>query len=139
MSDDDQEEVKENEKKKQQPKRNAKKKQKKQDRKDKTNTVEYKQFMQDLEEDKELRDQVNLYKDNDAMAELEKRMASMALEEDTRPIKKGVRKTEEGKKLEKESLIKRNKDKLIQKANLKTKEEQSSSDWESAEEDAPVV
>ena len=42
MSDDDGEEAKEGEKKKQQPKRNAKKKQKKLDRKDKTNTVEYK-------------------------------------------------------------------------------------------------
>ena len=34
-------------------------------------------FLQDLEEDPELRSKVNLYRDDDIMADLEKRMAGM--------------------------------------------------------------
>lgn len=42
---------------------------------------DYQLFLQDLEEDKELRDQVNLYRDDDIMAELEARVAGMTLDD----------------------------------------------------------
>lgn len=60
-----------------------------------------------------------------------------------RVLKKGVRKTNEGKEKENESKAKIEKNKLIMKANLKSKEaiedDGSDEDWESVEEDAPVV
>ena len=43
----------------------------------KNNNLEYNLFLQDLEEDPELRSKVNLYRDDDIMADLEKRMAGM--------------------------------------------------------------
>ena len=87
MGSDEEEEVKEKEKKGRKP-RGKKENRNKEDNKD------YQLFLQDLEEDKDLRAQVNLYKDDGVMAELEKRMAGMAIEEDEKPIKKAKRQTE---------------------------------------------
>ena len=42
---------------------------------------DYQLFLQDLEEDKELRSQVNMYRDDDVMAELEGRIAKLSLDD----------------------------------------------------------
>lgn len=67
---------------------------------------DYNLFLQDLEEDPELRQQVNLYPDEDVMKDLEARIGGMTLDDEKRTsnriIKKAVRKTAEGK----ESAIK---------------------------------
>lgn len=75
---------------------------------------DYKLFLQDLEEDKELRDQVNLYRDDDVMAELEARVAGMTLDDKApakgdRDIKKAVRRTEQGKMLQADAGVARGK------------------------------
>jgi nonsense-mediated mRNA decay protein 3 len=44
---------------------------------------DYELFLRDLEDDPELRANVNLYKDDDIMAELEAKMQKMGLDEAT--------------------------------------------------------
>lgn len=61
---------------------------------------DYEYFLQDIEEDKEFRSHMNLYKDDENMADLMSRMDKMTLEKDKKEIKKIPRKTEEGKKKE---------------------------------------
>lgn len=50
-----------------------------------------------------------------------------------------MRKTDEGKKLQQVAEEQRVKEAKLLKANLKQKDEVDSDDWESCEEDAPVV
>ena len=121
--------------------------------------------MQDLEDDPELRANVNLYKDDDIIAQLEAKIGNMTLEDnakestlkqdldkgvsnvggDHREVKKAVRKTAIGKAIQHQSEKNRLKSDMIIKANMKTKEEKrkvgadDDSDWESAEEDAPAI
>ena len=101
-------------------------------------TKDYAHFLQDLEEDKELRQHVNLYRDDAVLEGLEAKMNDLTLDP-TKKIKKAVRKTEEGKKMQEISEAQRIKEAKLLKANLKQKEEIDSDDWESCEEDAPVV
>ena len=100
-------------------------------------------FLQDIEEEPELRQQFNLYKDEDIIKELESKIGGLTLEDkDQKPIKIAKRKTEKGKESAKAAMENRNKNKLIEKSNMKQKqinEADDDSDWESAEEDAPFV
>lgn len=113
--------------------------------------------MRDLEDDPELRANVNLYKDDDIMAELEEKIAGMNLEDtskvkkdldngksnvggEERTVKSAVRKTAIGKakayQMEKERI----KSEAVYKASLRMREEQDDEDsWESVEEDAPAI
>jgi len=52
-----------------------------------------KNFLQDIEEDKEFRSNINLYKDEENMTDLMSRMEKMTIEKDKKEIKKIVRKT----------------------------------------------
>ena len=94
----------------QKKKKGKKEKKKRKERNKKPDTIhgaskkEYETFLQDLEEDAELRQQVNLYRDDDVIKELEMKIQGMTLddkvkedEKDQRQIKKAVRKTAEGK------------------------------------------
>ena len=102
--------------KKKKPKRNLKRKQKKAERTDKKNDKDYERFLQDLEDDPEYRQNVKLYKDDDAIAELEAGMGSLSLNQneksefgkamkegvakiqgEERVVKQAARKTEAGK------------------------------------------
>lgn len=89
-----------------------------------------------------------MYRDEDVMKDLESRIGGMSLEDkgpskEGRVIKKAVRKTAEGKESAVKAERQRQKNKLLLKANLKDKktekEGDDDSDWESVEEDAPVV
>ena len=60
----------------------------------------------------------------------------MTIEKDKKEIKKIVRKTQEGKEKELENKALTDKNKLLQQANRKNSD---SSEWESVEEDAPIV
>ena len=64
------------------------------------------------------------------------RMEKMTIEKDKKEIKKIVRKTQEGKEKELENKALTDKNKLLQQANRKNSD---SSEWESVEEDAPIV
>jgi len=89
---------------------------KKAERLDKKNDKDYELFLQDLEDDPEYRANVNLYKDDEAIAELEAGMGSLSLNQneksafgkamkdgvtnvqgEERVVKQAVRKTEAGK------------------------------------------
>lgn len=112
---------------------------------------DYDLFLQDLEEDPEFRQQVNLYRDNDIMKDLEAKIGAMTLDDEKpskseRVMKKAKRKTEQGKASAEKAEEVRKKNKLIMKANLKEKKDDVNdedndydSDWESIEDDAPVV
>lgn len=55
-------------------------------------------FLQDIEEEPELRQHMNLYKDEDVIKQLEAQIGGMTLEDkDQKPIKIAKRKTEKGK------------------------------------------
>lgn len=75
---------------------------------------EFEEFLQDLEEDPELRSQINLYKNKKIMEELENKLARVALNDKIKEIKDGnkviqkkkvltaKRKTDKGEQLQKE-------------------------------------
>lgn len=73
------------------PKKKMKKEKKgrknKTDKRDIKGTKEYEQFLQDLEDDPELRANVNLYKDDDVIGELEAQIANMALDDKPSKLK----------------------------------------------------
>lgn len=123
-------------------------------------------FMNDIEEDIELRANINLYKvslfyfnfykDDNVIEELEKQLAAMTISNETkkspigtaleegkakvggqeRKIVKAARKTNQGKQNEKDAEAVRKKNEMMFKATLKKEED---SDWESVEEDFPHV
>jgi len=117
---------------------------------------DYEHFLQDIEDDPEFRANMNLYKDDDVIGQLEAQISNMKLDDKPeepsklkkdmeagkagdRVIKAGVRKTAIGKAKEFQMEKERKKAELLLKANLRDKEEGSASDWESAEEDAPAI
>lgn len=120
---------------------------KKQDKLDHKNDKDYEYFLQDLEDDPELRANVNLYRDDDVIAQLEKQIGSLKLEDepveqiDGRTVKTAPRKTAAGKEKQVESAQERAKNKAILKASIaKNKGDDSEgSGWESVEEDAPAI
>lgn len=115
--------------------------------------------MRDIEDDPEFRANVNLYRDDDIIGQLEAKISGLTLEEsskleknlesgtsrvgsDDRQVKKAVRKTAIGKAIQHQSEKNRMKSELMIKANMKTKDEMKKdgdSDWESAEDDAPAI
>lgn len=119
--------------------------QKKQDKADHKNDKDYEYFLQDLEDDPELRANVNLYKDDDVIAQLEKQIGNLKLEDapvkfGDRDIKTAPRKTAAGKEKQVESAAERAKNKAILKASIaKRAEDAEGSGWESVEEDAPSI
>lgn len=120
---------------------------------------DYEYFLRDLEDDPELRANVNLYKDDDIMAELEAKVAKMGIhDEETsnykkelnkgevnvggqkRIVKSAVRKTAIGKARAHQEEKARLHSEAVFKASLKTKEDvDDASSWESVEEDAPAI
>ena len=112
--------------------------------------------MEDIEDDQELRANVNLYRDDDVIAALEAQMGQMTLDEkasnfdkdlkigvtkvagEERKVKAAKRKTAEGKNKQQLTEQQRAHFDKIQKANEKQKDEEDS-DWESCEDDAPVI
>jgi hypothetical protein len=102
---------------------------------------DYAMFMQDIEEDPELRGQIDLYKNEEVINELEKKLAGMNLEQqlasdksktqqeldagltkvgsEERRLAKGNRKTQEGKQKQAETEESRKKNEAIIKATLK--------------------
>ena len=146
FSSDEEEEVDEKERKKKtglKPKRGLKKKNKKLEKQDHKNDKDYEYFLQDLEDDPELRANVNLYKDDDVIKQLEAQIGNLKLDDEPangREIKKAVRKTEKGKEMAEETAEERAKNKAIIKASIAKKEEDGEgSGWESVEEDAPAI
>ena len=143
FSSDEEEEVEEKKKNtKSKPKRGLKKKNKKEAKQDHKNDKDYEYFLQDLEDDPELRANVNLYKDDDVIAQLEAQIGNLKLDDEPtgREIKKAVRKTEAGKQMAEETAAERAKNKAILKASLaKRNEDGEGSGWESVEEDAPAI
>ena len=116
------------------------------DKADHRKDKDYEYFLQDLEDDPELRGTVNLYKDDDVIAQLEKQIGNMKLEDapvkyGDREIKTASRKTDAGKEKQVESAQERAKNKAMLKASIAKKGEQDSegSGWESVEEDAPSI
>ena len=122
---------------------------------------DYQMFLQDIEEDPELRGQIDLYRNEDVINELEKKLAGINLEEskksqiqtaidsgkskvsgEQRKIVKGNRKTDEGRQKHAESEESRRKEEALIKATLKEKNEKGEDDdegWDSVEEDFPHV
>jgi hypothetical protein len=126
------------------------------------NEKDYQMFLQDIEEDPEIRQQIDLYRNEDVINELEKKLAGMNLEEakksqiqsaidagkgkvgkDERKIVQGARKTDEGRLKHAESEEARKKEEAIIKATLKDKNEKGAEDdedgWDSVEEDFPHI
>lgn len=62
--------------------------QKKADRQDKTKDKDYELFLRDLEDDPEMRQNVNLYKDEDVIARLERQVAGMSLNDEQSKLSK---------------------------------------------------
>lgn len=79
----DEEEAQQKGKKDKKPSKKAARKQAREDRKGATAGKDYELFLRDLEDDPELRANVNLYRDDDIMAELESKMNKMGLDEET--------------------------------------------------------
>jgi hypothetical protein len=124
---------------------------------------DYQNFLQDIEEDPELRAQIDLYKNEDVINELEKKLAGMNIEEeakksnvqaaidsgkkqvggDERKIVKGARKTEGGRLKHAESEESRKREEALIKATLKEKHEKGEGvdedGWDSVEEDFPHI
>ncbi len=112
-------------------------------------------LIQDIEDDPEIRDQINLYENKDVIKQLEAQIAGMNLEEiepkqpkkanknakEDRKTVKVVRKTKEGKEKQAEAIDAKKKNELLIKASLKTKTEieEDGSDWDSVEEDYPHI
>mmetsp|Transcript_37578 Transcript_37578/g.57568 ORF Transcript_37578/g.57568 Transcript_37578/m.57568 type:complete len:476 (-) Transcript_37578:174-1601(-) len=67
-----------------------KKKQKKVERKEKTNDKDYQLFLQDIEEDEEFRAGMNLYKDQDVIAELESQINKLSISDKPSELKQGM-------------------------------------------------
>jgi hypothetical protein len=117
--------------------------------------------LQDIEEDPELRQQIDLYKNEDVINELEKKLAGMSIDEskkskiqseldngvskvgiEERRLAKGARKTDEGRLKHAESEEKRKKEEALIKATLKDKSEVPADEdegWDSVEEDYPHI
>ena len=120
---------------------------------------DYQMFIQDIEEDPEMRGQIDLFKNEEVINELEKKLANMGINEDKsqvqsaldkgkvkvgadeRKVVKAVRKTDEGRQKHAESEESRKKEEALIKATLKAKQENDSDDegWESVEEDYPHI
>jgi hypothetical protein len=123
---------------------------------------DYQMFLQDIEEDPELRQQIDLYRNDDVINELEKKLAGMNLEEqkksqiqsaidsgkgkvgkDERKIVKGARKTEEGRLKHAESEESRKREEALIKATMREKgekgEDEDDDGWDSVEEDFPHI
>ena len=111
--------------------------------------------MQDIEEDPELRGQIDLYKNEDVIRELEKKMAGIDLDKQStvattlekgkgkvageeRRVAKGARKTEQGRQKQAESEETRKKEEALIKATLKQGGDDSDGDG-SVEGDYPHV
>jgi nonsense-mediated mRNA decay protein 3 len=93
--------------------------------KDERQKEDYEEFLRDIEEDPEIRAQVNLYKDDEAINEIEKQLQGLMLDEkketkkektdvvkvggQERKIVKATRKTEKGKQLQEEHNEKKSK------------------------------
>lgn len=141
---DNEEEVEEKKKPTKKPKKMNKKMQKKQDKADLKNDKDYEYFLQDLEDDPELRANVNLYKDDDVIAQLEAQIGNLKITDepikaDGRVVKTATRKTAAGKEKQIESAAERAKNKAILKASIAKKDDEEGSGWESVEEDAPAI
>ena len=120
------------------------KKSKKKSKLDQDHEREFEEFLQEIEEDPELRSTMNLYKDKLVMDELEMKLANMGLEEKTKEISetnklvkkkkivKAKRKTEKGQKLQQETQFNDKKTKQLMKA-IKDEDESD------VEEDFPAV
>jgi hypothetical protein len=93
-------------------------------------------FLQDIEEDPELRGQIDLYRNEDIIKQLESKLAGMDLDKevveekpkstvaggkDDRRTVTAVRKTQEGKQIKEQSEAQRKKNQAIIKATLKEK------------------
>ncbi len=120
---------------------------------------DYEMFIQDIEEDPELRQQIDLFKNEDVIKELEKKMAGIDLDKPEkreeakavpagkgdRKIVKAARKTDEGRQRQAESEEAIRKEKALIKATLKEKatakggQGESDSDDGSIEEDYPHI
>lgn len=109
-------------------------------------------FIQDIEDEPELRHQIDLFRNDDVIKQLESKLAGMNLEEekqkaegkvkeekkttkDKRKVATAVRKTKEGQKKQSENQASKRKNDLLIKATMKDKQDDNDSDWESAEED----
>eukprot|EP00344_Euplotes_crassus_P007682 CAMPEP_0197012248 /NCGR_PEP_ID=MMETSP1380-20130617/61826_1 /TAXON_ID=5936 /ORGANISM="Euplotes crassus, Strain CT5" /LENGTH=606 /DNA_ID=CAMNT_0042435581 /DNA_START=28 /DNA_END=1848 /DNA_ORIENTATION=+ len=124
--------------------RKKSKKSKKKSKQETDRDREFEEFLQQLEEDPELRQNINLYPDRGIMSDLESKFSMMNLEEKKKEIAdanklikkkkivKAKRKTEKGKELHKEAQINKAKVKMYMKA---IKEDDESD----LEEDFPVV
>lgn len=113
QAEDEEEQTKKKQKKK--SSRSQKRKQREENKRDFKNDKDYELFLQDIEDDKEFRGNMNLYKDEDVIAQLQAQIAGMTLEEkpsqltnqlksgssqvegEDRKIKAAKRKTKEGK------------------------------------------
>lgn len=101
--DQDMEEVPEEGGKKTKKQRKDKRRQNKEVRKQK----DYEEFLQEIEENKEMQDQINMYKDDDMFRDLEAKMNNLNLEEvkaneeraDGRKMAAPKRRTKEGKEM----------------------------------------
>jgi len=141
-----------------------KKSKKNQDQEEGQKNKDYQMFLNDIEEDADIRQNVNLYKDDDVIGELEKQLAGLALDDKKpeasvekssvaqaldkgqatvngkeRKVVKVARKTAAGKAQQGDAEDRRVKDKALFKATLKKKPEDEDSGWESVEEDFPIV
>jgi len=125
-------------------KKHKKSKSKKHAKTDMKNEQEYEEFLRDLEEDPELRANINIYKNEKVMNELEAKMSNMDLKDKTQAIKdmtkemnkkkilQAKRKTAKGKQLKQEKEEAEKKAKLLIQATV----DENESDLE---EDFPAV
>ena len=142
-------------------KKSAKEQRNQQDREQ----ADYNEFLQEIEEDPELRANINLYRDDDVINQLEQQLNSLSLTEgkpglspsdvalqkgsvevdgQTRKVVKAKRTSAESMREQKKLEAQRKRDAEIFKASLKPKKpvaaaDDDDSDWESVEEDYPGV
>ena len=98
-------------------------------------------FNQDIEEDPEFRQQIDLFRNDEVLNEIEKKLKDMKIEESKVSVNPKSKKkmTEEEIQKKQQELQKRKRNEIVFKESLKVVGEKDDDGWESVEEDYPFI
>ena len=98
-------------------------------------------FNQDIEEDPEFRQQIDLFRNDEVLNEIENKLKDMKIEESKVSVNPKSKKkmTEEEIQKKQQELQKRKRNEIVFKESLKVVGEKDDDGWESVEEDYPFI
>ena len=98
-------------------------------------------FNQDIEEEPEFRQQIDLFRNDEVLNEIEKKLKDMKIEESKVSVNPKSKKkmTEEEIQKKQQELQKRKRNEIVFKESLKVVGEKDDDGWESVEEDYPFI